>query len=122
MFYKKKFKLIATNLCIILLFSSCSLFKKNAKNDVPLFVGSITYNIEIVKLKDGENIAKGKRDLFGNEMVLTIHTNSLFPEPGTYFPVPDNHASIDRCFTNQPFLIVAILLIYQMIVLIHISS
>lgn len=61
---------------LLIVLSSCSLFKKTGSTkDVPLFSGSIVYNIEIVKLDDSKNVASGKRDLYGNEMVLTVHPN-----------------------------------------------
>ena len=69
-------KVKLTYLLLILVISSCSLFKKTGtQNEVPLFTGSIIYNIEIVRLDDAEDISKGKRDLYGNQMVLTIHPN-----------------------------------------------
>ncbi|NNJ56083.1 MAG: hypothetical protein HKP14_08120 [Bacteroidia bacterium] len=75
MLLNTKFRANLTYLMLVVLVSSCSLFKKSAKKDIPLFSGSIVYTIEIVKLDGSEDLAKGKRDLFGNEMVLTIHPN-----------------------------------------------
>jgi hypothetical protein len=60
---------------VLLILSSCSLFKKKSTEQADYFTGTIVYDVQVVKVKPDYSRMEYQTGKYGNEMTLTIFEN-----------------------------------------------